>query len=225
MRTLAKKPTPRSKLALAHDPSDRRDVVGTRILDAAFEQFCLVGIRRSSMEDVARRAKVGRITVYRRFDSKDKLVSALLWREMHAAIAKVQDAEREVPDVEERFVRGFITGMRAVRNHPLLVAMLATEPETSLPLLTTHASTGLEFARAFLAAEVRRARKDLGLGDTDAEQVGEILARLTLSLVLTPQTCLPVDDETGAREFARRHIVPMVTLRPLALATRKKEKR
>jgi AcrR family transcriptional regulator len=225
MGTPAKKAAPRSKLALAHDPSDRRDVVGARILDAAFEQFCLIGIRRSSMEDVARRAKVGRVTIYRRFDSKDKLVSALLWRETHTAIAKVEDAVRDVPDVEERFMRGFVAGMRAVRNHPLLVAMLATEPETSLPLLTTKASTGLEFARAFLAAEVRRARKDLGLPDADVEQVAEIFARLTLSLVLTPQTCLPVDGDAGAREFARRHIVPMVTLRPLAPVTRKKEKR
>jgi AcrR family transcriptional regulator len=225
MGNLANKAGPRSKLSLAQDPSDPRDVVGTRILDAAFEQFCLVGIRRSSMEDVARRADVGRVTIYRRFDSKDKLVSALLWREVHAAIAKVQDAVRDVPDVEERFMRGFVAGMRAVRNHPLLIAMLATEPETSLPMLTTKASTGLEFARAFLAAEVRRGRKDLGLPDQDAEQVGEIFARLTLSLVVTPQTCLPVDDDAAAREFARRHIVPMVTLRPPASVTRKREKR
>jgi AcrR family transcriptional regulator len=224
MGTPAYKAVPRSKLAFAHDPTDRDDLVGARILDAAFEQFCLIGIRRSSMEDVARRAKVGRVTIYRRFDRKEKLVSALLAREVHDAIAKVEDAVRGVPDVEERFMRGFVAGMRAVRNHPLLVAMLATEPDTSLPLFTTNANPGLELARAFLASEVRRGRKDLGLDDADADQVGEIFARLTLSLVLTPQTCLPIDDDEEAREFARRHIVPMVTLRAVAPTRRKAKK-
>jgi len=211
MGTTAKKPIRLSKLALVSDPSGPPDEVGTRILDAAFEQFCLIGIRRSSMEDVARRANVGRVTIYRRFESKDKLVSALLWRETRTAIAKVEAAVKDVADVEARFVEGFVAGMRAIRRHPLIVAMVATEPETALPLLTIKANGGLELARSFMADEVRRARADLGMADDDADQVAEIFARLTHSLVLTPETCLPLDDDATARDFARRHIVPMVT--------------
>jgi AcrR family transcriptional regulator len=209
MGSVAKKPSPPPLLIT--DPAAPLDLVGGRILDAAFEQFCLIGIRRSSMEDVARRAKVGRVTIYRRFESKDKLVSALLWRETRTAIAKVEAAVSAIDDVEDRFVEGFVTGMKAVRRHPLLLAMLATEPETALPLLTIKANAGLEFARAFLAREVRRARKDLRLSEVGCEQVAEIFARLTLSLVLTPETCLPLDDAERTRQFARRHIVPMVT--------------
>ena len=166
------------------------------------------------MEDVARRARLGRVTIYRRFESKEKLVSALLWRETHRAIGKVDDAIRGVADAEQRFVEGFVTGMQAVRRHPLLMAMLSTEPETALPLLTVKASGGLELARDFMAREIRRARKDLDLPEGDADQVAEIFARLTHSLVLTPETCLPLDDDAGSREFARRHIVPLVTGRP-----------
>ena len=210
----AKKPVPLSKLSLVTDPRVPPDEVGARILDAAFEQFCLIGIRRSSMEDVARRAKVGRVTIYRRFESKDRLVSALLWRETRVAIAKVEASGKGVEDVEERFVEGFLAGMRAVRGHPLLVALLATEPEAALPLLTIKAAGGFELARNFMATEIRRARKDLGLPDTDADQVAEIFARLTHSLMLTPGTCFPLDDDAKTREFARRHIVPMVTMRP-----------
>lgn len=211
MGTTAKKSSRLSKLALVIDPSDPPDEVGTRILDAAFEQFCLIGIRRSSMEDVARRANVGRVTIYRRFESKDKLVSALLWRETRVAIAKVEAAVKDVAEVEARFIEGFVAGMDAIRRHPLIMAMLATEPETALPLLTVKASSGLELARSFMADEVRRARAELGMPDSDADQVAEIFARLTHSLVLTPETCLPLDDDGKTREFARRHIVPMVT--------------
>jgi len=214
MRNTAKKSAPLSRLSLVNDPSGPTDDVGARILDAAFEQFCLIGIRRSSMEDVARRAKVGRVTIYRRFESKDKLVSALLWRETRNAIAKVEAAVRDVANPEDRFVEGFLAGMHAIRQHPLIMAMLATEPETALPLLTVKASDGLELARAFMANEIRRARADLGVPDVDSEQVAEIFARLTHSLVLTQPTCLPLEDDERTREFARRHIVPMVTGRP-----------
>jgi hypothetical protein len=77
--------------------------------------------------------------------------------------------------------------------------------------LTIKASGGLGLAREFMAQEIRRARADLGTSDDDAEQVAEIFARLTHSLVLTPETCLPLDDDARTRDFARRHIVPMVT--------------
>jgi AcrR family transcriptional regulator len=207
-KSAAKKPVLRSVNQTAEESA--ADPLAQRILDAAYEQFCLVGIRRTSMEDVARRAKVGRVTIYRKFASNDKLVSALLWRETHAAIAKVEAATRDVADVEARFAEGFVAGVRAVRKHPLLVALLATEPERTLPLLTLEATNGLGLARAFLAQEVRRARKDLGLPATDADYVAEIMARLVHSLVLTPETGLPLDDDRKIRDFARRHIVPMV---------------
>ncbi|MGY3205700.1 hypothetical protein ACVW19_006215 [Streptomyces sp. TE5632] len=44
------------------EPEDR---MARRILDAALEQFTLLGLRRSSVDDVAKRACVSRVTVYR----------------------------------------------------------------------------------------------------------------------------------------------------------------
>ncbi len=192
------------------------DELAARILDAAFEQFCLVGIRRSSMDDVARRAAVSRVTVYRKFENQQKLVAALLQRETRAAIAKVEAAVFAVDadNVEARLVEGFVTGMRAIRGHPLIVALIATEPDRALPMLTTHAAGGLAMACASMAQEIRRAHKKLGVRNGDAEQIAEILARLTHSLVLTPTSCFPLDDDKRIREFARRHIVPMVTGKP-----------
>ena len=166
------------------------------------------------MEDVARRAGLGRASLYRKFESGDKLVSALLRRETRRAIAKVEAAVRDVEDVEERFIEGFVTGMRAVRKHPLILALIATEPERALPMLTTHAGGGLARARAFLTQEVLRAQKSLGVSVGNPDHIAEILARLTHSFVLTPETCLPLDDDAKIREFARRYVVPMVTGKP-----------
>jgi hypothetical protein len=36
------------------------------------------------------------------------------------------------------------------------------------------------------------------------------VARVALSMALTPQTCIPVEDEGAAREFARRHVAAVL---------------
>ena len=36
--------------------------------------------------------------------------------------------------------------------------------------------------------------------------MAEMVARVALSMALTPQTCIPVDDEQAARRFARQHV-------------------
>src|SRR5215468_8592317 len=68
-------------LAEALEPTGDSDDVAERLLDAAHDQFCRMGIRRSTMEDVARRAGVSRITAYRRFATKDALVEQVVRRE------------------------------------------------------------------------------------------------------------------------------------------------
>ena len=45
-----------------------------RLLDAAHEQSSRMGIRRSTMEGVARQVGISRITAYRRFATKDALI-------------------------------------------------------------------------------------------------------------------------------------------------------
>jgi len=201
-----------SAVSLFGDAPAPGDEIADRILDAALEQFCLLGIRRSSMEDVARRADVGRVTIYRRFENKDRLVNVLMQREVKTAIAAVAAVHAEVADVESRWIDGFVTGMQMARGNRLLLALLSTEPEAILPLLTSKAGPGLALARTFIAHEIRRSRTELGLPTDDAEMIAEIMVRLVQSLVLTRETCLPIDDPDAGRAFAKRHLVPLVTL-------------
>ena len=51
------------------------------ILDAAVVEFERHGFRRVALDDVARRARVSRTTIYRRFSHKDDLVAAVIERE------------------------------------------------------------------------------------------------------------------------------------------------
>jgi AcrR family transcriptional regulator len=71
-------------LARALDPEvgTPDDATSERILDAALALSAASGLRHLTMDDVARRAGVGRMTVYRRFSDRDGLVDALVEREI-----------------------------------------------------------------------------------------------------------------------------------------------
>jgi TetR/AcrR family transcriptional repressor of uid operon len=81
-------------LALAFDPDVQPadDALSQRILDAALELAAASGLRHLTMDDVATRARVGRMTVYRRFGSRAALVDALAVRECRRCLDKIAAA-------------------------------------------------------------------------------------------------------------------------------------
>src|SRR5271166_3634450 len=85
------------------------------VLDAALAQFEDLGIRRSTIEDIARRAGIDRVTVYRRVGSKDDLTQTVIAREVRRLIEEVMAASASLPTFEERIVVGFTTAIQHVR--------------------------------------------------------------------------------------------------------------
>lgn len=194
---------------LAADHGD--DAMTVRILDAAYEEILAFGLRRTTVEDVARRVGVARITIYRRFSNKEELVRAVLLREARRTFDEVDDAISGLATMEEQLVEGFVTTLAATRRHPLLRRLLATEPELILPVLTIEGGPMLAAAREFLAGHIRRAQRSGQLRSLDPEPVAELLVRMTLSFLLTPDSCIPLDTDRQARDFARRYVVPAIT--------------
>jgi AcrR family transcriptional regulator len=177
-----------------------------RVLNAALDAFMDFGIRRTSMGEIAKRSGLSPATLYRRFAGKDEVVWAVGRREAHRLIAGVDALVDPKDDAEGQIVALWVAFMSALRQNRLLPRLMATEPEVLLPLLTIEAGPVLALGGAYLADFIRRLQREANLPDFDAAPVAEILARLALSMALTPQTCIPVDDEEAARRFARQHI-------------------
>src|SRR3954462_5164187 len=68
------------------------DETTERILAGAVEHAEDFGMRRFTMDDVARRVGVSRVTVYRYFPKKDRLIEAVLLREMRRFLREVDGA-------------------------------------------------------------------------------------------------------------------------------------
>jgi AcrR family transcriptional regulator len=203
-------PTPET-LAQLHDP----DEVTARILRATLEQAELVGIRRITMPDVARRSGVGRATLYRRFPNKGALIEAMVLTVARGYLDGNEQARAQGDTLEDRILYGTVFAVEFLRNNPLLRKLLRTEPETLLPSLTIEAGAIIDFATEHSAALLRT---DLyGDNPTTPQQerhlhtVAELQTRLTLSFVVTPHTSIKLENLDQAREYVRAYLMPMIT--------------
>jgi AcrR family transcriptional regulator len=185
------------------------DATSARVLDAALDRFTTFGVRRTTMDDIASAAGVGRATVYRRFAGRDEIVRAVILREMARFIGEVDTAVQAIEDPLERFVEGFVATLREAREHPLLRRLLDVEPDLLLPYLTVQGAPALSLSRAYLSQEFRASQRDGHIrDDVDVQLVAEMLVRLCQSLLLTPDGVIELDDDAGLRRLARDYLAP-----------------
>lgn len=198
--------TPWAALRLVGEPDDE---ACRRILDGALERFLAQGIRPTTMVQVADAAGLGVATVYRRYTRKQELVGAVLLREVHRFIAEVDAKTAAATTPEEQTVEGFIAFVTGIAGRPLLLAALRDDKEIGLPWLTEHGAPVLALGRSFIAGTIRRWQRESAVADVDL--VAEIFARLAHSLVLTPEGLIPAGDDEVTRDFARTHLLPLLT--------------
>ena len=192
------------------------DETADRILDAAAELFATLGVRRTGMDDIAERSGLGRTTVYRRFDGRQQIVEAVLAREIHRFFGSILRSTAHIERFEDVVIESFLTGLRATEAS-LLATLVRAEPEL-LQLLTIDAGPVVAAAREFLVSAYRATHAEgVTAGDDDLQQVAmfaEVLVRLAISLVLTPQTIIPLDDDAATRAALHRLLDPVIA--PLA---------
>lgn len=186
------------------------------ILLAALEQFALTGVRRTSTDDIARRAGVNRATLYRRLGTKDEIVGAAYLFEATRVLAGIESAIAGIEDLDEYIATFFIATLRGVRENRLLAQMLLVDRDETVRSLTSGAGGILAMASAFLVGKIEAIRmrhaaaqgREPDLGDVEA--LAGVLSRLTQSLLLTPEGPPLVDTDEQMREFARTLLAPMI---------------
>ncbi|OXM50068.1 TetR family transcriptional regulator [Amycolatopsis thailandensis] len=202
-------------LADALERADESDETALRLLDAAYEQFCRMGIRRSTMEDVARRAGVSRITAYRRFATKDALVEQVVRREFRRYFDQFLLDIQQAETAADRVVLGFASALGAIRRNPLIGGLMAVEPDVLVPSMVSDGGGTLAAVQRFVAGQLRREQQAGNVSeDVDVELVAELMTRVSASFLVTPSRVVDLDDDEQVREVARRFLVPMLRPRP-----------
>ncbi len=195
--------------SFAQRKDGKADATTERILRAGIEEFTEFGFRRAAIEDIARRAGISRMTIYRRYSTKEALGLAIIVREMQAFMTAVDRAVDRNADFETRLVEGFATTIQTAREHELFRRMLVTDPEIIIATVTVRARPMLRLARTYLAGFFRANLKHLN--QRDADWAAETALRLVQSFVLTRDVSIHADSADELREYARRYVVPMIT--------------
>jgi AcrR family transcriptional regulator len=130
------------------------------LLDAARACVLAVGVRRTTFSDVARRAGVSRMTLYRRYPDLDALLAALMTYEFGAVVRAARGAAAGRGSCRERVVAMTVHGARALAEDPLFARLLDLDPELLLPYVTVRLGGMQRMAVADLAAELERGARD-----------------------------------------------------------------
>lgn len=101
-----------------------------RTLDAARDAIIALGWGRTTLTEVARRAGVSRMTVYRRWGDMSALLADVLTRELTGLFASVDTTGCSMP---VGFASTVTEILRASRRNDLLRRVQETDPQSLLP--------------------------------------------------------------------------------------------
>jgi AcrR family transcriptional regulator len=172
--------------------TDRRE----DLLAAAAQRFVAAGIRKTTMEDIARQAGAGKATLYRYFANKDAVVDALIHREAARFARRLQSAAAAHDRWIERIEAAFVAGVRFLVEHPLLSQGHDEEPAILLPRITAGSgplsTEGLDLFTELIEQGIAAGE----LAQIDARAAAEVFMRLILSyLAFPPGHGVAVDPE------------------------------
>ncbi|GAA1393578.1 TetR/AcrR family transcriptional regulator [Pseudonocardia kongjuensis] len=195
------------------DGTSETDATAARILVAARRVAEEFGLRRFTMDEVARQCDIARVTVYRYFPRKDELIRALVLEELRLFTEEADKVVRGETTVDGTIVVGVRFCVGYLRSHVVLNRLLRTEPEVILPHLTTSGGPVLAMATEWIGEHVRREMDVAGLAvpPEHAEPFAELLVRTVISLVLTPGT-LDLDSDEGWERVRRLYVAPFVAM-------------
>ncbi|OBF29040.1 TetR family transcriptional regulator [Mycobacterium sp. ACS1612] len=176
------------------------------ILDAAVVEFEQHGFRRVALDDVARRAKVSRTTIYRRFANKDDLVAAVIERENLRLFADIAIELKTAGPQANYYVEAFTLSILKFRRHRVLDRMITDEPGLVLELADQHYAAAIDRMAEALRVIFPAGFAEL-IGEQAVTELADTILRYAAMVLLLPST-QPLDTADDIRAFARQHFLP-----------------
>jgi AcrR family transcriptional regulator len=124
-------------------------------LDAARESILAVGWSRTTLTEVARRAGVSRMTIYRNWPDMGALLADLMTREW----ARLMHVPAREGTVLDQLVASVVATVRAVRANPLFARIIELDPERLLPYLLERPGRSQSLVLTAVVDQVRSGQK------------------------------------------------------------------
>lgn len=184
-------------------------------LDAARACLLDLGWRRTTLTEVARRAGVSRMTIYRTWPDMPSLLADLMTREW-AQLMQAPDFALEIDDPAhlpgDDLVSRVVAIVRALRDNELFVRIVEVDPELILPYLFSRRGRSQDLVLQLLVPAIRRGQKEGRFRAGDPAVIARGLLLTAHGFVLSAQTML--DDDVTEADLD--HELALVLTRSLA---------
>jgi AcrR family transcriptional regulator len=180
-------------------------------LDAARACILDVGWRRTTLTEVARRAGVSRMTIYRAWPDMSAVLGDLMTREwgevVARAVAEADASAGETASAADRIVAEVVATARALRDNELFLRIVELDPELLLPYLLTRRGRSQEAIAALTVGRLREGQQDGSVRVGEPTAIARALLLAAHGFVLSAHTM--VDDTVGEDDLDRElaHLV------------------
>ena len=170
--------------------NDASPTIGDRILEAA--AYCVIayGVERVTLAEIARRARVSRPTVYRRWPDIRSMLAALLT----ARIVGALDAVPSRGVGREAVVERVVAVADHLRDDEVVMSVLHRAPELTMVYITERLGTSQQILIDTLAADIKLAQDEGSVRAGEPRQLAAMCLLIARSTIQSGQIVAPILD-------------------------------
>jgi AcrR family transcriptional regulator len=172
-------------LSISNDPTS---TVGDRILEAAAYCVMAYGVDRVTLAEIARRARVSRPTVYRRWRDTRSILAALLT----SRIVRVLDDVPTRGVGREALVERIVAVAERLRADDVVMAVLHNAPELAMVYIAERLGTSQQILIDAVAAEIKLAQEEGSVRSGEPRQLAAMCLLITQSTIQSGQIVEPI---------------------------------
>jgi len=157
--------------------------VGDRILVAAASCVRDYGIDRVTMAEIARRARVSRPTIYRRWPDTQSVLAELLTRRVTGVLSDIPRTGNDRTAIVQRVV----AVAARLRDDDLITAVLHSAPEMAMVYIAERLGTSQQILIDALAADLQAAQADGSVRAGNPRQLAAMVLLIVQSTIQSGQ--------------------------------------
>lgn len=173
------------------------------VLDAVRDSVMAVGVRRTTLTDVARRAGVSRMTIYRMVPDVETLLLELMTREFGLLLAGIEKRVARRRTARGRLVAMTVDLAASLPDEPLFRRILDVDPELLLPYVTDRIGSTQRHALGRIRRLIAEGHTDGSVrrGSPDVMAVSFLL--VAMPWVVSNRLLHEVDPACARKELER----------------------
>jgi AcrR family transcriptional regulator len=173
------------------------------VLTAVRDCVLAVGVRRTTLTDVARRAGVSRMTLYRLVPDVETLLLELMTRDLGALLGDVETQVVRRRTARSRLVASMVGVARRLPEEPVFRRVLEVDPELLLPYLTDRVGSTQRIGLGHLRRQVAEGHTDKSVRRGDPDAMALLLLVTVTTMVVSSRLLDTVGRDAALHELER----------------------